>query len=124
MDQWLYQVELIKIFVDHRADGMRANTIKEFIDESGSLEMIKVEVDISHPEAGDIIIHDALIPGSQLPFTGLYFPAHAMNLEAVPKKGYRFVQWEGDVHNQHKHKQKIRISLNQSYQLTAIFEKR
>ncbi|KUK79112.1 MAG: Spore coat protein CotH [Microgenomates bacterium 39_7] len=124
MDDWMDEINLIKTFVEHRANGMRDLTLEQFIENEQEQHLLTINLNSNDSQAGDLKIHDSLILGEQLPFEGLYFPNRAINIEAIPARGYKFVKWEGDIPNSFRNNNRIRVRLNQDYQLTAIFEKK
>ncbi len=57
-------------------------------------------VDVSDPSAGRVQVNTVVIdgetpgvPSSPYPWTGDYFPEHPVQLKALPREGFRFIQW-------------------------------
>ncbi len=121
---WMNEVELLKVFVQHRPDYMRQNSLDEFSYFTQGYGLINLQIESNNSEAGDIKIHKTTIRGDQLPFSGFYFPKTTLTIEALPQKGYDFIGWKGNVPNGQAKNQSLSLKLENDYQLEAIFEKR
>jgi len=123
VEDWQYQVALLKTYAEYRADYMRQNTLDYFPETFHDDEMIRMSLDVNDKNGGDIQVHQTVYPGVDMPFSGLYFPHLSINIEALPKKGFKFSHWEGDVYPAQRKRQKLRLHLDENLNLTAVFVK-
>lgn len=126
MDDWLYQVDLLKTYADYRSQFMRQNTLRDFADDMRLSHLVQIELDVRQTDgktgSGTIQTHRTLLESNQFPFSNQYFPLGSINIEALPRSGYVFDHWEGDVYPAQKNRAKQRLELIRDYQLTAVFK--
>ena len=121
IEEWRYQVDLLRTYAQHRPEYMQENTLEKFNETFQDNPMRSVTVNVEPDQAGSVKIHNTSI--KELPYTGRYFPNVSINITAQPHSGYRFVRWEGNVYPGQQKRKKIRINLRRDYQLTAVFAK-
>lgn len=62
---------------------------------TGSLETVTVTCE--HPEMGEVTVNTSQINLADGSWTGKYFTDYPITVTAVPKDGYQFLGWRGDV---------------------------
>jgi hypothetical protein len=112
-DQWLTNVQNMRYFASHRLDYLRAHFIQTFSLTGTS----NINLFISDTAMGSIKLNslDIKIPT----WAGTYFLGIPINITAQPKKGFRFVRWEGSVISTDD---SLSITLSGSTTLNAVFE--
>lgn len=75
-------------------------------------------IKIQHLSAvGKVRINSILVDDDS--WTGNYFKGLPVELEAIPRPGYRFIEWQGiDNHNLNP----VRVILSEVLDITAVFE--
>jgi len=116
MERWESGIVDLQEFLTQRPDSMY-KFINDYFTLGGTKEII-INVE---PNGGKVQIN-SITPNSY-PFTGKYFMNMPLQITAIPKEGYRFVKWNGDMTGKKpildiKHKDNNPLNLN------AIFEKK
>ncbi|MEX2484300.1 MAG: CotH kinase family protein, partial [Brumimicrobium sp.] len=95
-DQWEYLTAQMDTFLMQRPHYVR----KHMYDEWGLSDSVRLSVNVDNQNMGKVKVSSILIdeylegvPSNIYPWMGVYFSAIDIPLEAVPKKGYRFVEW-------------------------------
>ncbi|PHR47727.1 MAG: hypothetical protein COA32_07165 [Fluviicola sp.] len=120
-NQWEYLTAQMDTFLIRRPHYVR----KHMFDEWGLSDSIRLEVDVNDQNMGSvkvntIVINENLegVPSNTYPWTGVYFSDLEIPLKAIPKEGYRFVEWIETGNTD----QTIFITLNSDSLFTARFE--
>jgi len=108
-------------FADKRPAYQRQHLKKHFNLE----EEVTITLHVNSMEKGYIRINTVkLHPETQgvtespYPWSGIYFKEIPVELEAIPRPGYRFVSWQGTE----KEDVKISLTLSEDREITALFE--
>lgn len=112
-DGWNYHIEVMKEFATKRPNSV-INHINGKFGLSGSA---KLNVNISDPKMGDIFINEVKLPTNN--FSGAYLKDIPIQLKAIPKHGYRFIEWRG-ISNSYQ--STLSLILSSESNLEAIFE--
>ena len=98
LDSWIIFVDIMKNYVNQRPFHQR-NHIKEKFNIE---DVFSISLDVSDSEHGIIRINSVHISSETVgineipyPWTGIYFDEIPIEVEAIPKPGYRFSHWEG-----------------------------
>lgn len=89
--QWNTNLQALKNFANHRPAALREQLVT-FFKLSGTSNLTLTS---PSPGCGSIAVNSISLPGSSLPWQGIYFCDVPIKLTAVPAAGYRFVRWEG-----------------------------
>lgn len=111
---WEGNVNSLYYFASQRPAVVR-NFIKSYYNINGTYNLT---LNVSDFNMGNIKINT--IQPDKFPWTGIYFNNIPITLTALPKKGYHFVRWEGNIESSES---TIEIIRNQATSLKAIFEK-
>lgn len=122
--EWLDYTQLLKVHALYRQEGMINNSLEEFSGRFQGYQMVNLSLDSNDTAGGNVRIHQTIIPGEQLPFSGVYFPNLEIEVEAVPQQGYQFKGWEGNIDEGSHNNRLLKLKLDQDYDLKAIFDKR
>ncbi len=108
----------------HERPGYVRQHVLDFFDLPGTAE---VTLDTSTPRRGAIRINNLTIephlegladPGQSFPWTGVYFQTVPIGIEAVPKAGFAFSQWEGDLAGSPR---EVTVETPEELSATAVF---
>lgn len=88
---WEGYVQALRDFANLRLPYMT----EDFIEEYGISGISIVDLSINNDLSGTIKLNTLTL--STFPWTGEYFQGIPITLEAIPKPGYRFVGWSGDI---------------------------
>jgi hypothetical protein len=77
-----------------------------------------VNITINASEGGRVELNSLSFEKSKLPWTGIYFQNNAIQLNAVPKPGYKFDGWSGAFNSK---EQSIAVNIAVSASVTANF---
>jgi hypothetical protein len=88
-DGWAYHINVMKEFAAKRAGYV----ISQITDKFGLNGTSELQVTYDDGNMGNIYLEGVQLPDNN--FTGIYFKGIPVQCIAVPKKGYRFVQWQG-----------------------------
>ena len=94
---WNNQIDTLKTFANNRPTYIE-NHLTQSISSGGNFEVGPLQdltVTVSDPLHGRIKVNRLLI--EQSTWTGHYFSDIDIPITAIPKAGYEFVQWTGDV---------------------------
>ena len=86
-------------FLENRFDYIVPYLAEEF-ELSGTLETVKLGV--NDTAGGEILLNTTKPVLSDGEWTGKYYTDYPITVTAVPKEGYRFVGWNGDVCSEHE----------------------
>jgi len=89
MDEWHDNVEKLRTFARKRIDIVREHIINQFNLPGTSI----LSLESSPAEGGKIKVNRVEI--EEFPWEGQYFQTIPVELTAIPKAGYRFVNWKG-----------------------------
>ncbi len=110
---WADQVETLRIFANNRITSMQGHFISEF----GLTGIAELNLNVTNNDNGYIKLNRITV--KDFPWSGEYFQGVPITLEAVPRAGYKFVGWTGDVTSSSKIITHIPTSTNN---LTAVFQ--
>ena len=82
-------------------------------------EAVTSRIENDDPEGGEITINTAKLPATET-WEGRYFSDYPVTLTAVPKEGYRFMGWTGDVQSEEA---QIKTDVQEGLHIRAVFEK-
>lgn len=117
IERWKTGIEDVETFLTERPDSMY-KFINDYFSLGGTKE---ITLNVEDSKGGKIQVN-SITPNSY-PFTGKYFMNAPFQVTAIPKEGYRFVKWEGDVTGK-KPTMDIKHKDNNPLNLKAIFEKK
>jgi len=124
---WENDIEYTINFLNKRPSFCRTNLAKEFIID-GSLFNIQLDIGDMHGgliKLNSLNINDE-IPGwidKTQPWEGSYFTNQEVNVIAIPKFGYHFDHWEGDIEEKDISKDTLIFLLTKNTSLKAIFKR-
>ncbi|MCU4175636.1 CotH kinase family protein [Carboxylicivirga sp. N1Y90] len=110
---WSNEVARLKTFSNYRPRHFEQH-VKDIL---GFDDEHYLSVDVSSSEGGHIIINDITI--NDYPHSASFYSNHLTRIHAVPRPGYRFVKWEGDLSYS---KAEWDFYLNTQRSQTAVFE--
>ncbi len=113
LSTWHSNVNSLREFSDNRATYMKTHIQSTF--KTGPTHILTLDVK-DQSEGG---IHLNTLSLDQFPWSGEYFEGNAVEITAVPKPGYRFVRWEGDLESINP---QVSIDLQTATSLKAVFE--
>jgi len=113
MNSWNENVNYIKRFALERPQYLINHTLDYFNISS----TYTLELEVNNSNFGAITLNS--ITPESYPWSGNYYNGIPVTLTAVPKPGYRFVGWEGDVNLDEL---SIRVPFNSNTLVKAIFE--
>ena len=110
---WESNVQALKNFASQRLSNLQIYFIQKF----GLGGMALLNIAISDTSMGSVKVNSLTI--QQPSWSGGYFKGIPIKVVAQPKKGFRFIGWEG---SNTSFDDTLLISINAKYDLTAIFE--
>ena len=110
-------VENIDQFYRERKDFV-VTYLAEAFALTGTLE--SVQIDANDAKGGQVILNTTTLDFTEGAFEGVYFTDYPITLTAVPKEGYRFDGWEGDVENGDT---TVSLSVTGGIKVKAVFTK-
>ena len=113
MDYWQGQLERLREFARERPRFV-FDHLEQALHLAGKTELT---LQVSDSSAGRITVNE--VPVEKTVFTGLWFRNIAMRVESHPKRGWRFVRWEGPVPSEAAG---ISLTLTEPTRLFAVFE--
>jgi|GEM_PF-1920620 len=114
LQEWEDFVTRVKDFVDDRMTGALPGLATTY-----SLNTVEVDIQTSDTARGEVSVQGYRVkPGREV---GQYFANIPMRLQALPKQGYVFDQWLGDVPAGIVNDPLIELSLNATSSVTANF---
>ncbi len=111
-ESWENDIGVMKNFAAQRL-GYLTNY---FMSEFNLKGRFTLTVSNNQPSAGSVKIN--LITLDEFPWTGEYFINIPLKLKAIPKPGYKFVEWSGDISFQAP---EIIINPEENINVTAVF---
>ena len=106
-------VDRMRDFAEQRPSNVRQH-IKSRFNLSADRE---VTLTVNNDAYGEIRINTLTL--DSYPWSGDYFQDAPIELEAIPKPGYRFLRWEGGATQTNS---LIEVNLDQNMSITAVFE--
>jgi Leucine-rich repeat (LRR) protein len=122
MEKWRENIDVLREFALLRPDYVREHICQQF-DLVGTYQ---IQLDVL-PDQGYLNLNSIDIvratPGVENPsaWQGVYFRGLPITLTAIPKAGYQFSHWEGDLGNVDASQATIIISPRADISITAIF---
>lgn len=111
--EWQDRIENRKTYGINRPAYARSHLQQEF--SLGS--ELEISVNVSDENAGTVKINT--VSPKSYPFTGIYFEDVPIQLQAIPKVGYKFVRWEGANATGNL---TIQYNMTETANFTAVFE--
>ncbi|MEM7234980.1 MAG: CotH kinase family protein [Planctomycetota bacterium] len=113
INNWLGEVQKMRTFAQRRVSYVRSHLRSRFGLGQGST------LRIEGGEGGTVAIQR--VPLEELPFAGVYYRDFPIQIEALPKPGYRFVEWTTGVTNRLEPAVEIELT-SASHDIEARFE--
>lgn len=112
LNVWYYHIETLRTFAKFRPAYVTSHIIGKF--HLNGVAIIKIK---HLPETGKVRINSLYIDDEM--WKGNYFKGLPVDLEAIPRLGYRFIEWQGiDNHNLNP----VRVVPSEVMDITAVFE--
>ncbi|MDO9578111.1 MAG: CotH kinase family protein [Candidatus Cloacimonadales bacterium] len=112
METWNAQMDLMRQFAVQRHIWMPQHIMNTF----NLPDSAEVTLNVSNPAQGKIKLNFLNI--EEYPWSGLYYEDIPVILKAIPKPGYHFVEWTGDIASS---EDSISVSLAGSMNIEAVF---
>jgi hypothetical protein len=109
---WVNRVGVLKTFSENRIDSLQAHIVNYF-QLSGLYEL---RIDFSDSSAGQVILNSLSISRNE--WKGKYFNEIPISLTAVPKSGFSFSHWEGDIESSETN---IEVISSDDLRVKAVF---
>lgn len=93
-DRWVGEVEYLRTFAKNRVQNLRSN-VSGFFNLGGTT---RITINNDEPSNGVVKVNSLIIDEQQ--WDGLYFINRNVKLTAIPKTGYRFSHWNGDINSE------------------------
>lgn len=113
IDEWQWRINNLKIYGNYRPHYCREHMQEIF----GLDDVLTVRIEVSDREEGYVKLN-TIIP--ETPFTGYYFRNIPISLKAIPRPGYKFVQWTGSVYG---NRPDIAYNMSAPGEFRAVFAK-
>lgn len=113
MNYWNSQVQNMKSFATDRPGYVREHLRSQF--QLGP--DVELTLEMNDEAFGDILLNT--IEPDDFPWSGIYFQNAPVTLTALPKPGYRFLRWEGDLSST---EETVTVSITSATTIKAIFE--
>ncbi|HIG28882.1 MAG TPA: hypothetical protein EYQ50_14245 [Verrucomicrobiales bacterium] len=114
---WEKNLETLTEFADARPEQLRTHAIRHFKLKKGVTDVLfKTEP----AQSGNILANTLRI--SELPWSGSYFADFPVNLAAVPRPGFRFLEWTGDAGDSTDRDKILTLPAEINTDVTAVFE--
>jgi CotH kinase protein/Lamin Tail Domain/Chitobiase/beta-hexosaminidase C-terminal domain/Divergent InlB B-repeat domain len=117
MPFWETNVDLLGQFWAERPSVCMEQTLEVFA--STTTGLATVDLQVSPPEAGRLRFSTLQFDTQHIPWSGTYFTDVPIKLQAIPKAGWRFSRWEGDISGHHAD---TTVMLSGNSQFNAVFE--
>ncbi len=88
--KWESNVQVMRDFALERSPVVISQVMSEF----GLSDTFRLQVANQHPDLGEVRVAGVAVPGE---FSGFYFSDVPLQVVAIPRPGYRFTGWTGDV---------------------------
>ncbi len=111
IDTWQWQIDNRKVFGNYRPSYCRQH-MQDIFNLGDQLT-----VQITVPDQGGYVELNTIRPKAY-PFTGIYFRNIPIRLKAIPKPGYKFVQWTGSVYG---NRPDITYNMSAAGEFRAVF---
>lgn len=115
IEGWEYAMNNQKEWMEERVP-----VVWDELEDYYSLNKVNITLDVSDTEHGSIQCNS--IPAKELtnfPWSATYFEEVPIQLKAINKVGFQFVEWTGDVNSTDR---EISLSPNNGMNITAVFE--
>ena len=112
ISEWQGEVERLKSFADNRVPTLRYHILNYF----GIGGMYELSVGINNIAAGSVQLNSLTLTGAS--WQGEYFNDIPVSLTAVPKEGYVFSHWQGDIDD---NREEIEFSGSNNASIQAVF---
>ena len=112
ISEWQGNVEQLKSFADNRVPTLRYHILNYF----GIDGMYELSVGINNIAAGSVQLNSLALTGAS--WQGEYFNDIPVSLTAVPKEGYVFSHWQGDIDD---NREEIEFSGSNNASIQAVF---
>ncbi|MFZ1291318.1 MAG: CotH kinase family protein [Melioribacteraceae bacterium] len=112
LETWLNNISVIKEFADKRPQFVK----KELIEYFALTDTFNLAISINNNKAGTIFVNGVKHKEN---YIATLFTDKEIVLEAIPKAGYRFVAWTGDLDT---NSSCLNIKLNKGTNLEAVFQ--
>lgn len=112
MSDWQWQVEQLKSFGDNRVPTLRYH-IRNYFGIQGIYEL---SVGINNISAGSVQLNSLRLTDAS--WQGVYFNDIPVSLTAVPKEGYVFSRWQGDIDD---NRAEIELNRSTNTSIEAVF---
>ncbi|THB62554.1 MAG: hypothetical protein D6B26_07675 [Spirochaetaceae bacterium] len=126
---WRSQINQHIDFINRRPEILRRHILDYFRTRKMEIRgTAQIGIDLP-TQGGSIRINSlSLIPetpsvGDQTNWQGIYFTGIPIELEAVPKPGWKFTAWTGDIPQNQRENQTITLSFQKDIQISADFSK-
>ncbi len=113
---WEANVNTVRNFLERRPASILGFVRSEF----GLAGPADLTLELSGEEEGEVEVNSILVRG--FPWTGVYFPGVDVVVTALPRPGYRFSHWNGEVSAEQRERNEIAIDVGETPLLTAHFE--
>lgn len=111
---WQNNIDEMKTFGKYRVTALRNYYRNEF----NIAGLYNLGIHIDNPAAGNVKINSLLI--NQQNWQGTFFQDIEITLKAIPKHGYKFVRWSGDMESSDEI---LTIAPGGNISIQAVFEK-
>jgi hypothetical protein len=113
LTQWQQNIQVIRNFANQRITFMRNHFVQKF----GLGSLSAVYISISDTSKGTVKLNSLLLRTPS--WYGSYFNGIPITIIAQPKRGYRFVKWEGSLQST---QDTLLITISGNTVLNAVFE--
>ncbi|HEX7358118.1 MAG TPA: CotH kinase family protein, partial [Ignavibacteriaceae bacterium] len=113
LTQWQQNIQVIRNFANQRITFMRNHFVQKF----GLGSLSAVYISISDTSKGTVKLNSLLLKTPS--WYGSYFNGIPITIIAQPKRGYRFVKWEGSLQST---QDTLLITISGNTVLNAVFE--
>ena len=113
LSEWEATVQVMQGYAQSRPTYVRQHLKSQF-NLTGTSQLTISNTEFSK---GSIQVNTVVIPSAQY-WTGTYFKGIPLTLKALPKQGFRFVRWEGDVNQT---SETIEITMSANMVIHAVF---
>lgn len=119
---WQEEIQIMRSFAEERPGFVRQHLQNQF----GLGNTVTITLDVNDDSYGFIRINRTDIVGSTpgvsqepYPWEGLYFQGNEVRVEAIPRSGYQFVEWQGSISST---SEIITLDPQTGLSLMAVFE--
>lgn len=122
MDDWRNEMEMLRVYAQHRPRSMFASTAETLeVSGTGTVELsTNTPAKIKRMTFGDLTIP---LAGTQSSWKGTFFEDTYYVLRVEPAFGYYFDHWEGDIPAAHAYNQEVKVRVHNNMRITAVIKK-